>query len=604
MERARKQIDDTGGAPRRPKIMEGPKLQHIASVSRILRAGEIGPLGEEQSWWELASNVKPWKTGLELSDNIREVLLDFVSKKIPELQKTITRLPEFSEKQLIEALAHNWFEGVQEEVGGKRQEVLLTAMAHIVKRIETTIVKKILLGASQEELNILGLEDDTMRDLLIQVLETSNKADPLYVRFMAHAQLSGKAPSLDQVKGMLGGGKDDEYYEKAQWFIFTLPDDEAPHTLGELFPREVGYMKKHIDEILASADQWKARDGGQIFFEYLNALKSLYTSTDPQSALSAHELTYELYNKLVRTSFPILITPAGDPYYRNTSLDPELKVSVVTRDAGIEEESWRSVRDVMSECLDVLGASQWSERVRQQPVRGVVTLGAFGVNLSFNAVAQESPIVVFLNEQIRAYDREFPGVLYGYIKNAEALFGQDTGLEKRAFLERLSRTMTPLHELAHSIDYYGQEGLSDRLGADQLAILDEVKAEICFRPLIPTMIEKGGLEGTRQEWAAGMLASSLIVLRDSAEKTDYWYAASYCLNKLFEDGAIALRDKKVEVIDIEKYYEVQKNAARALLDVYDDPKMTPGKARSWIKKNCMPNEHVRLMGEYLSIEGI
>ncbi len=612
MEQITPTIDDGAKAPRRPKIMEGPKLQHLKAVSRILRAGEEGPLGEEQSWWELAENVKPWKSGLELSDNIRSVLVDFVSKKIPALQEEITRLPELSEKQFIEALANNWFEGIAEEVGGKRQEVLLTIMAHIVKRIETVMVKKIIQNASDEQLDVLGLEHQT-RDLLTGVLDMSSKADPLYVRFMAYSQQRGPDLSLDQIKELCGGTEDDDYYEQLRLFVLPLSSKSedgnaavSANTLATLFPREVQYISQHIDTLLASADQWKSLDGGDLFRQYLGTLKDFHTAIDPKDSMTYHQQAEELYTKLIRTSFPIMITPSGDPFYRATSLDPELKVSLATRDAGSEEQSWLRARDTLSECLDVVGASQWAERIKEQPVRGVMALGAFGVNLNFNSVAQaqESAIIVFINEQVRAYDREFPGVLYRYIKNADALFGAEVNSGKTDFLERLSRIMTPLHELSHGINYHGQEGLSGRLGAEQLAILDEVKAEICFRPIVPEMIQKGGLEGTKEEWAAGMIASSLIVLRDSAEKTDYWYAASYSMNALFEQGAIVLRDKQIDIVDVDMYYEIQKNAARALLAVYDDPAMTPGKAKLWIKKNCMPNEYVRVMAEYVSAEEI
>lgn len=551
-----------------------PELRYLDRAFNILRAPEKNPLGGETNWRELSEKIRPFNNGLELSDNIRDVVTEFVSQKIPTLQEKILSLKGLNDKHLLEALAHNWFEAIGEDVSGKRREVLLATMAHVVKRIENHTYQKVLGEMSSADLEKLGLDSDT-RNLLIQVLDASIKADPMYIRFMAYSQLTRTPP------------------KEIGPVTFSLPNQEKLYTAATLFPHEAQFLARRFEKIAENHEKWSSRPGGDIFKQYLQVLSAFYAEHDPNNAPERQKEVERLYRDLLSSDFPILITPATEGYYKEPYFDPELKVSVATPDARKEEASWIQTKEAMSASLKNLDAAQFREKMSYQPIRSAHVFGGFGVNITFNAVAQEKPsILVFLNEQERAYDRDFPDFVLGHIKNAQAVFGEPLSSEKRSLLEKISRTNTVLHELAHSI--YPDDSLeAKRLGRKPLTILDEVKAEICYRPLVPSIIEKGGLEGTKEEWAVGMLAGSLGVVAEQPEGDPYYYAAVYSLNSLFEQGVVELDGIKLVVKDFDRYYVTQKQTAEVLLSVYRDPAMSERKAAQWITRMCTPNEKVR-----------
>src|SRR3989338_2661690 len=169
-------------------LPHGPKLRYLDKAFSILRVPEETEFGEKESWLNLAEKVKPYESGLEFTNNIRDIIFEFIAKKIPNLKKDVPSLGELGEKELLNALTHNFFEEIGEEVQGSRKEILLATMAHVVKRIENRVTRQMLSRASEEDLGKLGL-NSSMRDLLNEVLETSIKADPMYIRFMAYSQL-------------------------------------------------------------------------------------------------------------------------------------------------------------------------------------------------------------------------------------------------------------------------------------------------------------------------------------------------------------------------------------------------------------------------------
>jgi len=553
--------------------LHGPNLRYLDKAFSILRAPERTELGEEESWLHLSENVKPYESGLEFTNNIRDVVFEFIAKKIPNLKSGLPSLGELGEKELLNSLTHNWFEEVGEEVQGSRKEILLATMAHVVKRIENRVTRQILSKGSEEDLEKLGLNSAT-RDLLNEVLEASIKADPMYIRFMAYSQLGGK-PS-----------------EEAGPAALHVPGSDTLRTIPELFPHESQFLAKRFSGLAERGGDWVHFPGGETFQKYLEVLGNFYAEKDPERATEIQKEVENLYSAVLASDFPIIITPATEGYYKEPYYDPELKISLRTPDAKKEETGWRNMRDTLAESLDVLDAQQFVDSVKGKEPKSVIVLGGFGVNITFNAVAQEKPdILIFLNEQIRAYDKEFPGAAKKWVANTTEIFGEELTEDKQKFLESISRDDTVLHELMHGV-FPDDSPEAKRFGGRPYTIIDEVKAEICYRPLVPEVIKKDGLQGTKEEWAAGMLTASLQALRDSPSGNPYYHAAVYALNDLFQSGAAVVEGENVRILDFEKYYAAQKKAAEELLDLYRDPKMTERKAAKWIKTRCVPNKEV------------
>jgi len=551
-----------------------PRLRYLDKAFSILRAPEKAEFGKEGSWFNLSEKVKPYENGLEFTNNIRDVVFEFVAKKIPKLRESVPFISELDDKKLLGALVHNRFGGIEEEVKGSRKEVLLATMAHVVKRIENRTTRQILSKASEENLEKLGLNFST-RDLLNEVLEVSIKADPIHIRFMAYSQLSGKPP------------------EEAKSVALHLPGDDKLHTIPELFPHESQFLAKRFSELAERGGEWVNFPGGETFRKYLEVLGNFYAEKDPKRASEIQEEIEKLYSELLASDFPIIITPATEGYYKEPYYDPELKISLRTPEAKKEEVNWKNMRDKFAESLAVLNAQQFADSVKEKEPKSVIVLGGFGVNITFNAVAQEKPnILIFLNEQIRGYDKEFPKVVKKWIANTAEIFGEELTKDKRKFLESISRDNTILHELTHGI--FPDNSLeTKKFGRKPNTIIDEIKAEICYRPLIPEVIKRGGLRGTKKEWAVGMLASSLQIACEQPPGDPYYHAAIYTMNDLFQSGAAIIEGEKIRILDFEKYYEVQKKAAEELLNLYRDPKMTERKAAKWIKTRCTPNEEVK-----------
>ncbi|PIR41665.1 MAG: hypothetical protein COV30_02510 [Candidatus Yanofskybacteria bacterium CG10_big_fil_rev_8_21_14_0_10_37_15] len=555
-------------------LPHGPKLRYLDNVFSILRAPERTEFDEEESWRNLSENVRPYENGLEFTDNIRNVVVEFVTKKIPRLKDNASSLGELGEEELLNALTHNYFEEFGEEVRGSRKEILLATMAHVVKRIENRVTRQMLSKATEEDLKKLGLNFST-RDLLNEVLEVSIKADLIYIRFMAYSQLSGKPP------------------KEVGPVAFHLPGDDKLHTVPELFPHESQFLSKHFSKLSERGGEWVKFPGGETFQKYLEVLGNFYTEKNPERAMESQKEIERLYSELLDSDFPIIITPATEGYYKEPYYDPELKISLRTPDAKKEESNWRNMRDKLAESLDVLDARQFEDSVKEKDPKSVIVLGGFGVNITFNAVAQEKPnILIFLNEQIRAYDKKFPEVAKKWVANTTEIFGEELTDDKRNFLESISRDDTVLHELTHSV-FPDDSSEAKRLGGRPYTIIDEVKAEICHRPLVPEVIKRGGLRGTKEEWAVGMLTASLQMALDQPPGDPYYYATVYTMNNLFQSGAVIIEGEKTRILAFEKYYEVQKKAAEELLNLYRNPEMTERKAAKWIKTHCVPNKEVQ-----------
>lgn len=562
------------------KLIESePKLRYIYKSLELLKS-ERGPTGEEINWRELHAKVKPFENALELSDNIREVVTDYIAQKIPTLKEKIPTIKNLPDKDLIEALTNNWFEKISEETEGERREVLLAVMAHVVRRIETGIYKKILENASEEDLQKMNLKNGT-RGLLIELLDASAKADPLFIRFLAMSQLSPKPP------------------KEAKPLSIFLPADNKFHTLASLFPHETQFISKKLTAILENSEAWINEPSAEIFKEYLKMLSGLYSETDTEKAAEIQRQADSLYEKLVSSGFPIIVTSGTEGYYKEPYIDPELKISLRTPEAEKEREDFKRAQRVLAENLSVLNVSQFAENLKKREILNTVVCGAYGVNLVFNAVAQEKPaILIYLNEQLRAYDRNFPKFLEIFTNTAEE-FTDLPEEERENLMEQMSRFNTVLHEFSHEVHPDGSPG-AQRIGKEPLTIIDEVKADIIYRPLVPNLIESGALKGTKEEWAIAMVASSLQVIKDTSAKDDpYYAAAAFSLNDLFEKGIVVFENDKLTIKDFDSYYQIQESLAKEVIALYEDEKMTETKASKWFKKRCYPNGIIQKIDSFL-----
>ena len=559
-------------------ISSEPKLRNVLKSLELLKPVET-TFGEERRWQELWRDVEPFDSMQELSDNVRKTVSEFIASHIPRLKEQIGSISEFSDSALLNALANGWFEELDEDIDGQRRKVLLAEMAHVVRRIETTIYKRLLEHAGPDDLGKIGLAAE-VRDLLIDVLDTSVKADPLFVRYLAFTQLSGRPP------------------KEANETSLFIPDDPNPHTIAELFPHETQYLAKRFATITENPDApWVSQQGGPIFRKYLQDLSRFYAEQDPATAKQIQKDLELSYGELVVSDFPIVITTGFEGELKPPYNDPELRVSVKTADTKNEERHFERMRDVFADNLSILNAQQFSETVRKQPVRIMNVLGNYGVNLTFSAVAQEDPPVLFLNEQIRAYDREFPEFMRRMVKNTDQLFSGIAPAEQKPMMERMSRANSVLHELDHSL-YDDDSPEAKRLGVDGLETITDAKAEIVYRALVPSLIEQGGLEGTKEQWAGAMLASSILIIIDQPEDDDYFRAAAHSLNNLLQQQAVHFDGTQLEIRDVDAYYRIQKEAAQQVLGLYRDESMNEKKAETWINKNCKSNRDVKKLKRF------
>lgn len=561
--------------------LPGPHLRYIEKTLELLRPIE-NELGEEINWKELYGEVKPWSNSLELADNIRETVRDYVALKIPKLKEKIPTFQDLKTIPFLNALAHNWVEEEMPEVKEQRREVLLAVIAQMVKRIETLVYKKTLEHASEEDMREkLGL-DPHLRGLLIDLLDTCQRADPLFVRFLAFSFATPEAPK-----------------EATPTAIF-VPGLPGLHTMAELFPHETLSISHNFQRILDNSQEWEGLSGADTFKAYLGALSSAYRETDPQKAEEYLKSSERFYEELLRSDFPIILSSgmSEGSYFKEPYVDPELKISISTRDTRTEEDIWNMAQRGMAESLSVIGADAFADEMRGRTIRSVVNIGGHGANLIFNNVADEEPgIVIFLNDQIRSYDRDFPKVLE-LIKNTREEFASDNPEEDRAFKERMSRSNTVHHELSHSV-YKSSLPEAQRLGREPLTTIDEVKAEILYRALVPSMIDQASLAGNKRQWALAMLASSMQQMKDM--KPDDWYykTSVYAFNDLLAEGVVVFDGNTLEVTDFDRFYEVNQRLAEEVLALYRDIEMTELKAERWLDERCQPNAQTQALSDFL-----
>ncbi len=558
--------------PKKDRIegVSEPRLRSLLSTLELLSPNE-----GQTPWKDLYKDIGEGHEGLEVADRIRDLTYNYIAQKIPVLQEKIPQFKDISEKQLCEAIVHNWFEEVS-NLEGTRTELLLTVAASVVKRIETFTYKQYIQAASVEDLKRLGLSEET-RTLAVDLLDITQKTNPLYIRYAAYAGFSEKPGSDATTTGMM------------------VPGGEVSMTAAALFPHETQFIGGRLRILSENSQAWESIPGAHIFKEYLICLSNFYKEADPLRAKEFAIKGEELFLELTQNKFPIYIIHTTEGSLKEPYIDPELRLGLWSEDMKIEEGIFKRARDPMADSLGVIGADQFSEELRKRPVRSLLAIGNFGAGLTSNAVAQEDPVsLIYLNDQIRTYDREF--YKFGqFVLDAE---NKEMFPAAGLLAERISRMCTVLHENGHAL-FPNSSSEASRMGLKARGVIDEVKAEVVYRALVPELIERGGVEGSHKEWAMGMLGRVLQQLRDQPEGDFYFYDATYILNCLIESGAVTFREDKLYIENTELYYETLKIAAREVLKLYEDQSMNDRKAQLWIQKRCKANAVVTQVTKFI-----
>lgn len=100
--------------------LAGPQLSYIKETLEFLRPIE-NEMGEEINWKDLYKEVKPWNTALELTDNIREVVREYVAKKVPDFREkvpSVDAIEDITDTKLVDSLANNWSDEIDGISGG------------------------------------------------------------------------------------------------------------------------------------------------------------------------------------------------------------------------------------------------------------------------------------------------------------------------------------------------------------------------------------------------------------------------------------------------------------------------------------------------------
>ena len=559
------------------KLISSQSLPNISKTLELLRSEE-GLDGKKLNWKELYKQVEHYNSILELSDNIREIVLNYVKKRISAIKKEMPNLADLDDKNLVNALVNNVFGEIEDDISGQRREILLMVMAQIVKRIETKIYLDVIKNANEADLKKIGIEE-YYKDLLVQIMDISTKANPLFVRFCAYAQLSPNPP------------------KEAMPFGLYI-SDKGFYTIASLFPHETKFISQKFNSLADDNQKWINKPGGNIFKQYLEEQAKLFSEINPELAKDCQERIEQLYAELIASEFPIIITPAGGykkaPYY-----DPELKISITTATTKKQEQLFKNTQSIVADCLDEINIPEYKENMEKGSIKIAVSIGANGASLAFSSAAEitDATIILYLNDQSRRFDKEFP-TFVNLVTNTEQEFVNMTELDRIKLMEKMSLVNTVMHEISHSV-YPTESEEAKKIGKVQELNIDEIKAENLYPALVPLVIKKKGLEGNKNQWAIAMIASSIQLLKARPEGDPYYYAAVYSLNELFEQRVAEFADNKLTINDFSRYYEIKKSNTLEILKLYQDKNVNERMAGKWIEDNCKPNEKVKKLIEFI-----
>lgn len=539
--------------------------------------------GRVQHWWDVGDAITQYSGGMDLNSKVRREVAKFVGKNLKSFKnKAGAAFGEIDDSILEDALVNGWGDVLGDDIGGQPEEVLLSIASLVVNKIEGKAYHEVLDKASPKQLDLLGLSPH-QRDIVVQLLDIVPKADPLFSRFLAYGQQTPEPP------------------EAASVATLFMPDDpNTPQTMATLFPKESQYLALKLKLTAAALDGGTTTPEGQAqspeaqFREYLQLLGSFLGERNASNAEAQFKEIKERYVDLLKTDFPIILTPPIKGFYKEPYMDPELRLALVTPDAKAEEEAMNTAKNSMANSLDTLGVGQFKDRLKDEPMRCAVTLGAHGVNTLFKAVAQEKPaIVLYLDEQERQYDKEFYQQVQRFT-DTPAVFKDNPNLKNNRQIKFMSRMNTMLHEFSHFIYPDGSPELQ-RMGQGKTAtVIDEVRAEILYRPLVPHILEAQGLPGTREQWAMAMVSSSFQGLKDEASDSEYFLNNAYAVNNCVEKGIITYsQEGTVTITDYDAFYKMAHDQAQEVLGLFRDETMTEQKAADWIKTHCQPGEKLQ-----------
>ena len=554
-------------------IPEKPRLRYIEKTLSLLES-DIGPDGQKINWKDLYEEVGHWDSGIELSDKIREVVREYLLSKFPRVKEKIPSIDNLPDPQLLNAISNGWFEELGEEVGDTRREVLLAVLAHITKRIETRIYKKILEETGEDNLQKLGLSSNTQK-LVMDCLDASVKSNPLFIRFLAYSQLAPEPP-------------------KNASSVSPIGQDEKPHTFSELFPHETQFISKKLAAILSNSEVWDNEPGADDFKEYLKYLADFFDEKNTEKAKELHKKVEETYGRLVTSDFPIIIVPPLEGYYQPPYLDPELRVALRTPESKLQESNFRSIQTVLADKLGSIGVEQFSDDMRRRVIRSYISIGSYGVGITFNAVAQEEPaLALYLNEQIRAYDKDLKTFL-PLVDVSEKAFSTTS----EEVIEEMSRNETIFHELSHAV-YPTKTPEAKRLGPKQESVIAEVAAESIYRGLAKELIDENKIEYTEDQYISVTLCMPLQVIEKSDADNEYYKAAVFVLNGLFEGGIAEFDGFKIHIKDNTALFRYFKNNAEEIISLYKDTSMTEQKAKKWLSQKCKAGPKLQELIDYI-----
>jgi len=550
-----------------PKLIESkPELKNIYSVLNLLE-GHI-------NWQkELPGKIEPWENSIELFENVQKEVLKLVEEKVLSFRDNVKSISEISDIDMIDAIVNNWFEGVP-ETQGQRREVLLAIAAHVIKHIETSAYQEILQNAEETDLEKLGL-DLELKDVMIKVLDACMKSDVLFIRSLAFTGLT-QAP------------------EEASLSHFYVPNDKNPHTINELFPKETQYLSRKFKEISAMPIDWGKFSGGEIFKEYLDVLSIAYQEKDVDKIDECYKNIATLYEKSSMSDFPILIIP---PEYGWSYFPPyhqqEFRVCLKDPECLKKEKDALFVQSSMAKKLEEKNYPELGKNIRNKIIRVVNSIGDYGVNLSAKALAQagDSVVIVWLGEQRKFYQKMLETNNFR-IQNMDEKQGGEMALLTTVF-----------HELGHCHD--NSDPVFERFGEDAKVIIDDVKAEQLYRWIVPQMVEEGVIKGDKEQLAIAMLKNSLEWILDSPEGDPYYSAGVYNLNEMLEKKIVEfnLETGLVSIKDLDAFNKLNEELAKKVLNIYSDKSMNKQKAKKWIKENCTPNEITEKVSRFLKKEG-
>ncbi len=548
-------------------IEPGPKLRNIYKTLTFM---------EGYADWkkDLPEKIGPWENSTELFNNVQQAVREHVIDKISAFKGKAPSVAEIADENMIDILANNWPEDTP-EIEGQRREILLAVAAHVIRNMETKAYQMVLEDADEKRLEKLGLNPE-LRDVVTETLDACKRADLVFIRYLAFANLSPEAP------------------EEASASHFFVPGDDKPHTINSLFPRDTQFIARRFKEIADMPVDWKKIPGGEIFKEYLGALSDAFLEKDIAKIEECYKKVSELFQQSSSSEFPVLIVPpeytsgyAKQPYH-----DPELRVCLRAPECREIEESLPEVQKIMAECLEESGRPDFSQDLLKKKISVVNSIGDYGVGLNCKGFAQasESMILMFYSETLKAQG-EMAKRKNFQVENLEAEDGR-----KMLFYGTL------LHEFGH-LHNDEENPEVKRLGRDWGVTIGEAEAETLYRSLIPQMIEKGGIEGTKEQWAAALVESSLEELRDKSAEGDpeYYYSSAYTLNRLFSEGVVEFNFKtgRVSIKDIDAFYEIQKELSDGVLGLYEDESMNSKKADKWARENCVPNKIVKKISNFI-----